>query len=461
VGGGYGGDVDTVICRLKKAVKMTIERKIIGWSIIAGLFFWVVDAILDYTYKNLSSSFLRCLLFDVPSHEFYIRPVVFVIILGLGITIACNVKKSRISEQRYFHLFNNVRDSLYILPLDAAPLEQQKMLEVNRFACRNSGYTKEELQQLSFSDIVATDKLTEFHASLQELQANEHVVFESVLHKKDRTKFFAEIGINLFYLSGKPAALAIVRDISERRRGEQALIESQKELRNLASRLLNAQEAERERISIGLHDELGQALMHLKFRLGSAVKKYHENSQPSVEECGPLLAYLDEMIEYVRRLSRELSPSPLTELGLTSAIKYLIEEFCEHYGMDSGSVDLDDVDDAFPTETQVNIFRIFQESLTNAARHSRATSISAAARKLEDSVLFTVEDDGKGFDVKEILGLDGTRKGIGITAMQERVRMTGGSFEILSRIGAGTRVTFTIPLDNGKDYATIQNNDRR
>ncbi|MGO9017457.1 MAG: PAS domain S-box protein [Syntrophobacteraceae bacterium] len=243
--------------------------------------------------------------------------------------------------------------------------------------------------------------------------------------------------------------LAIGSDISECKRAEQALLESEKQLGILASELLNAQEAERQRISVGLHDELGQALMHLKFKVGSFIKKYQNTSFPSTDAGDGLLSCVDEIIEYVRRLSRELSPSVLEEIGLTSSIHYLVEEFCGHYNLDCNSIEVDQLDQVFPFETQLNIFRIFQECLTNVARHAQAARVSVDAKNRGDHVLFIVKDDGKGFDVKNVASLNGPQRSIGISAMQQRVRMLGGSFEVQSAQGTGTRVSFSIPLVKG------------
>ncbi len=243
--------------------------------------------------------------------------------------------------------------------------------------------------------------------------------------------------------------LAIGSDITECKRAELALLESEKQLGILASELLNAQEAERQRISIGLHDELGQALMHLKFKVASFIKEYQNISFRSTDAGDGLLSCVDEIIEYVRRLSRELSPSVLEEIGLTSSIHYLVEEFCGHYNLDCNSIEVDQIDQVFPFETQLNIFRIFQECLTNVARHAQAARVSVDAKNRGDHVLFIVKDDGKGFDVKNVASLNGPQRSIGISAMQQRVRMLGGSLEVQSAQGTGTRVSFSIPLVKG------------
>jgi signal transduction histidine kinase len=212
---------------------------------------------------------------------------------------------------------------------------------------------------------------------------------------------------------------------------------------------LNAQEAERQRISIGLHDELGQALMHLKFKIGTFVRECQKGPRLLSDTPDGLLSSVDEIIEYVRRLSRELSPSILEELGLTSSIHYLAEEFSGHYQINCNAIELDQIDDIFSFETQLNVFRIFQECLTNIARHAQASRVSIAAKMKGDHVLFVVEDDGKGFDVKHQTSLNGGQRGVGISAIQQRVRMLAGSLEMESVKDSGTRVSFTIPLIKG------------
>ena len=140
------------------------------------------------------------------------------------------------------------------------------------------------------------------------------------------------------------------------------------------------------------------------------------------------------------------------ELGLSSALRFLLEEISKYGRMENFSLETAEIDDLFPHSTQINIYRIFQESLTNIVRHSQARRVSVAIRKYDDYVSFSIVDDGQGFDVQQALAREPSRRGLGLAAMEERVRIAGGTMDIQSQIGAGTSISFTIPVRPGSGY---------
>jgi signal transduction histidine kinase len=160
--------------------------------------------------------------------------------------------------------------------------------------------------------------------------------------------------------------------------------------------------------------------------------------------------YLNEIIENVRRISRDLSPSILEDLGLAAALARLISDFSKHFNIET-SHDIKDVDNLFSGETQIIIYRIFQEALANIGKHAQATHVSIVVKKQDKMVLFLVKDNGKGFDVKEISARSPAEKGMGLAAMHERARMVGSSLKIWTQKGKGTQITFMVPITEGKD----------
>jgi signal transduction histidine kinase len=241
------------------------------------------------------------------------------------------------------------------------------------------------------------------------------------------------------------ANVHLKREIEERRRTEEALRESKEKLRLLSSQLLRAQEKERRRISLELHDELGQSLSLLKVQLGAVKRKLRRDQTKLGETLQETREHLDYVIENVRRLSRDLSPSILEDLGLSAAIEWLISDFAKHYNITT-SYDTENIDDFFSDEHQIIIYRIFQEILSNIRKHSEANQVSVAIKKQNGAVSFLVQDNGKGFDLSAVSGKNSTEKGMGLTAMYERALIVGSSLDIWTQKGKGARISFTVPL---------------
>jgi len=156
-------------------------------------------------------------------------------------------------------------------------------------------------------------------------------------------------------------------EIEERKKIEETLRESEKQLRYLSSRLLTAQETERRRISRELHDELGGALAVLKLRLSSTGKNLREDQLTLQEDLGKNLKYIDEIIESAGRLSRDLSPIIVQDLGLSAGLRWLIDNFAKNYNT-KVTCDIMDIDHLFLHEPQIHIYRILQEALTNIGK---------------------------------------------------------------------------------------------
>jgi signal transduction histidine kinase len=229
------------------------------------------------------------------------------------------------------------------------------------------------------------------------------------------------------------------------RKAERALHSSENRLHILSSHLLTAQEKERRRISLELHDELGQSLTVLKLQVRSVEKKLAHEQEAIRADCIIILNDINQIIENVRRLSRDLSPAILEDLGLTAAVRWLGENLERHAHI-TVALDMPDIDELFDRESMVTIYRIFQEAFNNIAKHSNAQHVSAQIQTSADEACFTIEDDGKGFKLSENPFERATEKGLGLTAMHERARMLGGELDISSRPGKGTRITFTVPL---------------
>ena len=232
---------------------------------------------------------------------------------------------------------------------------------------------------------------------------------------------------------------------SRRRQAEEALRGSEKKLRYLADQLLTAQENERKRLAAELHDELGHALLALKLHLSTIEKKLPPEQEAIKGEILAQLDYINEVIQDVRRLYHDLSPGDLEDLGLTKALRSLINDFASHVPQITWQVDLEDLEGLFSLPVQTIIYRIMQEALTNIGKHANPTLVSITAKKEHSQVHFVVQDNGQGFNAAHEIGSRSSGRGVGLVAMEERLNMVGGAFDIQSCEQEGTRLKFTIP----------------
>jgi PAS domain S-box-containing protein len=231
------------------------------------------------------------------------------------------------------------------------------------------------------------------------------------------------------------------KDITARKEAEAALQESQQKLGWLTSQLLTTQEQERERIARDLHDEMGQSLMVLKMQLNSFKRRFNRG-QEAWDEFNQAVDSINVIAEQIRQTCHSLRPEALENLGLNKALQQLLMEVKQFHGLEI-SEELADTSGLLSSEAQITVYRLFQECLTNAIRHGQATRVTVRAHKGEDAILFGCEDNGSGFDLKEVRSRG--KSGLGLTAMEERVRLLQGSLKITSAEGKGTRIEVILP----------------
>ena len=163
-------------------------------------------------------------------------------------------------------------------------------------------------------------------------------------------------------------------------------------------------------------------------------------------ECEESLQHLDRVIEEVRRICRDLSPSILENLGFAAAVRWLVDNFAKTYKI-KVNIDSAEIDHVFSREAQIVIYRILQEALGNIGKHAQARHVTIRIQKQNGAVDFLIEDDGKGFDVKQALMRGPAERGLGLPVMEERVHMLRGTCILQSEEGKGTNITFSIPIE--------------
>lgn len=250
-----------------------------------------------------------------------------------------------------------------------------------------------------------------------------------------------------FYFSGtrithrdKPCVLGIGFDISRLKDAEQQIRQSEEELRDLASNLQNIREEERAAIAREIHDELGQQLTAIKLDVSWLDRKI-AGDVIIKERIAGVLAMLTEMIHSIRRISTQLRPSILDDLGLIEALKWQVRDFQKRT---SARIAFDSPEEPLKLDPAVTtgLFRIFQETLTNITRHAEATSVTASLVVADDRLIMTITDNGRGFDPAAVK----KKKTLGIMGMKERTLMLKGAYEIKSEPGSGASLRFSVPL---------------
>jgi signal transduction histidine kinase len=220
-----------------------------------------------------------------------------------------------------------------------------------------------------------------------------------------------------------------------------------RDLRRLSSQVLHVQEAERQRISRELHDEVGQALTAIHMNLALLQKNGAVDASLLKNKIADTQRVLQHTMETVHSFARELRPAMLDELGLLPALRSYLKAFAERTGVRPhfrGSPEAE----ALNSEQKTVVFRVAQESLTNVAKHARASRVDLTLETREGAVRVQIKDNGKAFQMEKQFPASGKRR-LGLLGMQERVRLVSGRFAVRSTPGKGTTVSVEIPLKPG------------
>ncbi len=233
-----------------------------------------------------------------------------------------------------------------------------------------------------------------------------------------------------------PSAIMVrLSDITERKKQSEALQQSYRAMKALSFRLEHAREAERTSIAREIHDELGSTLTSVKFALSWAVEKSGEKAR--FEE---IFRGLEAAIRSVKKICTDLRPSILDDLGLLAALEWQLDQFGRKTGIRC-RLTKPESEPSLPMDVATGIFRIFQETLTNVARHAEATRVRVVFWQNESEIMLTVADNGKGIDPRNLAG----SKSLGILGMSERAQALGGKLSVNAAQPNGTTVSLSIP----------------
>ncbi|MCF8068412.1 MAG: PAS domain S-box protein [Desulfobacterales bacterium] len=241
---------------------------------------------------------------------------------------------------------------------------------------------------------------------------------------------------------------ALESEVAERKRMSDTLTLSRERLKKMSRRTLDVLEADRRTISKELHDSIGVSLAAIKFSLEGKEMKRQQNHDRLDESLDQEIAYLLATIKETKRISANLRPTTMDDLGLMATIQWYLRQFQRLYRNIRVDYNTEIAEEDVPEVVKIIIYRIIQEGLSNAEKHSEAVSVRLQLVYSDEnrSISLFIEDDGRGFDVREALSEKDPLSGYGLTAMRERCEIFGGSFNIDSQIGKGTRIKAILPI---------------
>ena len=381
------------------------------------------------------------------------------------------------SEERYRALVKNAQEGVVVLV-------RQKPVFINEAMTEILGYELDELAHIKPTEIVHPEDRDKVLAQLGDYltgEREEGFATGRALTRGGQEKWITIIVKSIAW-SGREARLVILSDISAHKLLEEELRAAHKEMeRRVAQRtvelsaaniklqeevaerekaqerilsltkdIISVQEAERQRIARDLHDNVAQDLSSIVLNLETLFDG-HDDLDPEIHRRGEATAQVvKKAIAAVRDIAYGLRPPALDQLGLTRALENYCQEISGRSGVvidffstgiESGSLDSD---------AEINIYRMLQEGLNNVAKHARASKVTVRMVKSHPDIILRIEDNGRGFDVVTRLAEAAEEKRMGVRSMEERARLLGGTLEIQSLVGKGTRIIVTVPLEHAR-----------
>lgn len=341
----------------------------------------------------------------------------------------------RQSEKKYSTLVENSLTGIYIK-------QDGKIVFANERFCEIHGYKYRDLIGIESWRLVHPNDREKVEAySARRLQGLDSPnQYEARGITRDHKVIWVVRNNTRIVYKGKPAILGNIMDITRRKRAEGHLQKSEKELRMLSTQLLTAQENERKRIALELHDTIAQSLVTIKFTLAQKLKQMGNPEPPDGISIESVIELVQANITEVRQLMTALRPSLLDDLGILATINWHCREFQSIYQDIEIQKHLAIEENDVPHNLKIVIFRILQEAMNNAAKHSQASTILLFLNRKNETLELSVKDNGKGFDYQEALSNVTDTKGLGLIGMRERAELSFGSFSVDSKKEEGTHV---------------------
>jgi PAS domain S-box-containing protein len=439
--------------KVKNIMNLLRDRLIlIGFGL--GVAFWVIESIM-HVFIFHRTGFTHAVLFP-GIHETWMRLIIVGMFVSFGIYAQWLVNAKRKAREALM-VVNNELTQIFETSADGMRVVDREfnMLRANDTFCELSGTRKEESIGKKCYEVFRGPLCHTVGCPLSRILSGEdRVEFDSEKIRQGGSGIPCIVTATPFR-GTNGELIGIVedfKDISERKRTEEELRQSRRRLRDLTTYLESAREKERTRIAREIHDEIGQSLTALKMELHWCIQRLPKTDKELIEKASILPKLIDANIHLVQRISSELRPGLLDDLGLSAAIEWQAGQFQERTGIEC-SIVFEPHDIVLDQARSTAIFRIFQETLTNIARHANATNVEILLKANPTEVELIVRDNGRGIMEKEIFN----PKSFGLMGIKERVNSFGGDAEIYGTENEGTTVKVSIPNDNKEASTIVQN----
>jgi PAS domain S-box-containing protein len=437
------GNILELVGRRKDASEFPLELSLANWETKEGIFFTAI--IRDISERKQAENELQAARDELEQRVDARTAELGETNIQLRKQVSeCEQAQSalRESELKYATLVEDAVIGVYIIQDGKIEFANEKFADIY-------GYSKDELPGMDSLDLVHPDdrqlvkKLREKRLRGEKVPAE----YESKGLRKNGDIIWVMRSFSQITYKGSPAISGIVADISKRRRAEEALRKSDKELRVLSNQLLSAEEKERKRIARELHDGIGQALSAIKFSVENAMLELRSAANPI--DLGSLQAVIpltQKTIEEVRRIVKDLRPSILDDLGILATIRWFCREFQNVYAGIQIESTIGVEENEVSPYLKTTVYRIMQEALNNVAKHSQASFVHLQLKKNRSHLNLSIRDNGRGFNLDKAMALKTSRRGFGLASMRERAELSGATFSIDTLPGKGTTIKIVWPV---------------
>jgi len=339
----------------------------------------------------------------------------------------------RRSEEKYKTLTTNSLTGIFIH-------QDGKFVFVNDRFAKLHGYTTEELLGMEYKALIHPDDREVMAERASKRLKGESVPFQYEVQrlKKDGGTIWCEMIAVAIEYRGKTAIMGNIVNITKRKQAEE-------HVRTLTQQLMKAQENERQRIARYLHDNVAQDLSLVRIGCETLFDNYPSIHIGIREKSSELSTILKRSISALRNFAYDLHPPGLEQLGLVRTVYQYCEEFAEKNKININffAAGMDDL--TIPFDTEINLYRLIQEALWNIKKHADAASVTLKMVASFPYIILRIEDDGKGFDIKDRMVSAIKEKRMGLLSMEERVGLLNGKMKIQSRPTEGTKIWIEVP----------------